>query len=579
MPQAQFESYQIQTFTQTNAGFCVFLTNRRTLAKPCPNQISQPQAEFVEFTYTKREAYGPLIVIPMASRGSMHGSYSQLESNDAIVSRLAQQDKVPWYKKPNLRLLYLLMFPTCLGVEMTNGSFDSSMLNGFQAVPSWLEFFHNPRSALLGLVSATYELGAIAALPFVPFVVDKFGRRRSILIGSILVIIGGVLQGAALNLSMFIIARFVLGSGIVFSIVAASSLIGELSHPKERAIMGALFSSCYSIGSLTAAGVTLGTFSMHSNWGWRIPSFLQAVPSLLQVSFIWFLPESPRWLVSKGRWDEAYAILVRYHAEGDESSEFVKAEYTQIEETLQEEMKNVGMSWKEAFSTTGMRKRVIIASFLGLFTKWSGNGLTSYFLSPILDSVGIHDDWTKNIINFAKGGWALVTGTFLALTTCTISLLVVFIAWTVASAEYARTHSVISSRVVLTLIFVYSPAYDIGFNALIYPFLVELFPFHTRAKGITIFQWWGRGARFVTQLMDPIGIEAAGWKYYIIYCVWIAFEVAFVYFMFPETSGRTLEELTFLYEGDHRQEVLRDPELVRLLAQGEMDALDATEDD
>jgi len=116
---------------------------------------------------------------------------------------------------------------------------------------------------------------------------------------------------------------------------------------------------------------------MPNNWGWRIPSFLQVIPSLLQVSFIWFLPESPRWLVSKRRGDEAYAILVKYHAEGDENSEFVKAEYTQIAETLQEEMKNAEMSWKETFSTSGMRKRVIIAASLGLFTRWSGNGLTS----------------------------------------------------------------------------------------------------------------------------------------------------------------------------------------------------------
>ena len=116
---------------------------------------------------------------------------------------------------------------------------------------------------------------------------------------------------------------------------------------------------------------------MRNNWGWRIPSILQIVPSLLQVIFVGFLPESPRWLVSKGRGDEAYAILVKYHAEGDENSEFVKAEFAQIEETLGEELKNAEMNWKDVLSTTGMRKRVIIASFLGLFTQWSGNGLIS----------------------------------------------------------------------------------------------------------------------------------------------------------------------------------------------------------
>ena len=116
---------------------------------------------------------------------------------------------------------------------------------------------------------------------------------------------------------------------------------------------------------------------MASNWGWRIPSFLQVVPSLLQVAFIWFLPESPRWLISRGRGDEAYAILAKYHTEGDETSEFVKAEYTQIKETLDAELKIAHINRKELLSTPGMRKRVIITSFLGLFTQWSGTGLIS----------------------------------------------------------------------------------------------------------------------------------------------------------------------------------------------------------
>ena len=116
---------------------------------------------------------------------------------------------------------------------------------------------------------------------------------------------------------------------------------------------------------------------MPDNLGWRIPSLLQVLPSLLQISFIWFIPESPRWLVSKGRGKEAYAILVKYHAEGDEISEFVMAEYTQIKQTLETELKIAQTSRKEAYSTPGMRKRVIVASFLGLFTQWSGFGIFS----------------------------------------------------------------------------------------------------------------------------------------------------------------------------------------------------------
>lgn len=93
---------------------------------------------------------------------------------------------------------------------------------------------------------------------------------------------------------MFVIARFLLGFGIPFAIVAASSMIGELAYLKERARIGSLFNASWFIGAIVAAGVTFGTFNMKSTWGWRIPSSLQIVPSLLQVCFIWFLPESPR---------------------------------------------------------------------------------------------------------------------------------------------------------------------------------------------------------------------------------------------------------------------------------------------
>ena len=126
---------------------------------------------------------------------------------------------------------------------------------------------------------------------------------------------------------------------------------------------------------MLAAAVTLGTFAMTSNWGWRIPSLLQVVPCLLQVIFIGFLPESPRWLVSRGRGDEAYAILVKYHAEGDENSEFVEAEYAEIEEALEAELKVGQIDQAQALSSPGMRKRVVIAASVGLFAQWCGVGL------------------------------------------------------------------------------------------------------------------------------------------------------------------------------------------------------------
>lgn len=89
------------------------------------------------------------------------------------------------------------------------------------------------------------------------------------------------------------------------------------------------------------------------------------------------IPESPRFLISKDRSEEAFRILVTFHAEGDYDSEFVKAEMAQIEGTIHLEMEHSQRSWGEMIRSPGMRKRAIIGSFLGLFTQWSGNTLIS----------------------------------------------------------------------------------------------------------------------------------------------------------------------------------------------------------
>lgn len=76
-------------------------------------------------------------------------------------------------------------------------------------------------------------------------------------------------------------------------------------------------------------------------------------------------------------------------------------------------------------------------------------------------------------------------------------------------------------------------------------YLVELFPFAVRSRGISVFQFFGRGAGFFSTFVNPIGLQNAKWKYLIMYCVWVGFEIICIYFLWPETSGRTLEELAF----------------------------------
>lgn len=83
---------------------------------------------------------------------------------------------------------------------------------------------------------------------------------------------------------------------------------------------------------------------------------------------------------------------------------------------------------------------------------------------------------------------------------------------------------------------------------------MEIFPYSQRAKGIAVEQLAVRAAVFFNTYVNPIALDKIGWKYYIVYCVWILVEIATVYLIFPETKDRTLEELAFMFEGHEVQE-------------------------
>jgi MFS family permease len=181
-------------------------------------------------------------------------------------------------------------------------------------------------------------------------------------------LVGVVIQTASINIAMFLVARVILGLGIPFCINGASQLIAELTYPRHTAVLNGLFNESWYVGALVAAGVTLGTFSMPNDWAWRIPSILQIIPSLLQVTFIWFIPESPRWLVSRDRSDEAFETLVTCHGEGDRDSPLVAVEFVEIQATVRNEMENSKRRWVELLQTPGNRRRTLIAACVGMFS-------------------------------------------------------------------------------------------------------------------------------------------------------------------------------------------------------------------
>jgi sugar porter (SP) family MFS transporter len=498
---------------------------------------------------------------------------------DPIVTRLVAEDKTPWYKKPNLRLMYIWLFLCCMGVEMTSG-FDSQLINTLQFAQTFHKYFGDGHKnddgdwaiepGMLGFVNSCYQLGSIFAVPFAPWVANKYGRRWSIMLGSVIMVVGALLQGFAQHVAMYIISRMLLGMGILFCIISGAALIGELGHPKERAVLTSLFNSSYFIGQIVASAIAIGTTDIPNDWAWRLPSLLQICPSILQICTVFLLPESPRFLISKDKSEEAAAILIKYHAEGDASSPLVQAEIVQIRETIKAEMEASKQSWLDLIRSPGMRRRVYVTIFIGLFTQLSGNTLLSYYSNVLFNMMGYTTPYAKSRINVANACWGLINATIIALVVTRFKrrhmymlsatlMLLVFIAMTVSlealqRAEDAGVKNSSAGIAALFFYFAYNPTYNIGNNALTYTYLVELWPYAQRSRGIGVQQIFGKLAGFFSTNVNSIALDAIKWKYLAIYCGWITFEFIVVYFLYPETSGRTLEELAFLFEDNEFNE-------------------------
>ncbi|OBT58556.1 hypothetical protein VE04_02235 [Pseudogymnoascus sp. 24MN13] len=462
-----------------------------------------------------------------------------------------------WIHDKGLRTLYFLLVIPLLSSSYQG--FDGMIMNGLQLLPPWQKEFNYPTGPILGLLNSIQTVGAMVALPFITWLVDSFGRRRAIAFGASWTIVGAILQASSKHIPQFIIARLLIGWGLAYTVVASPLLIVELAAPRHRGSIISYFGTVWFIGAIIAAWVTFGTRNIPNSWAWRIPSVLQAFPAIIQIVGIFFVPESPRWLVSKGRGSEAKAILAKYHANGDSLDSLVELEYAEIKDAVIEDAnhKQKG-SWKDLVRTAPNRRRLLLVFFCGVFIEISGNGLVQYYLNSILNSIGITGVTTKTTINGCLSIYNFVIAVVASLYVekvgrrplfiiSTAGMLVSFIIWTTLAALYT-THGTSSYAIgVLVAIFLCHGFYDIGWTPL-YSYASELLPFETRARGITFQSGVMHAFGFFGTFVNPIGLKNIGWKYYIAYIVYTILELLFVWHFIVETRGYTLEQIAQIFD-------------------------------
>lgn len=462
----------------------------------------------------------------------------------------------------NRRLVILHAWVVLLVITSSANGFDGSLMNSFQSLSSWENYFGTPKGGKLGLLNAIQNIGSLAGYPFAPYLSDGLGRRPTIWIGATIMLIGVAVQTASTNLGMFIGARFCIGFGLTFAANAAPMLVTEISYPTYRAPLTSIYNSLWYSGNVIASWTTYGTARINSNWSWRIPSLMQGIPSLFQFFLVLFAPESPRWLISKGREAEGLRTLAYYHADGDENDALVQYEFQEIKAAIEldrESAKNIG--WKSLVTSAGNRKRIVIIAAIAFFSQWSGNGLVSYYLHDVFDAIGITSETIQLLITAILAvwnlAWAICTSfyvdrlgrRFLFLTAAG-GCCIFFTMQTICSAQFAIHGTPGAAHAVIAFIFLYYAAYDVAFTPLIVTYTVEILPYSIRAKGLNVFNIVISLALIFNQYVNPIALGALAWKYYIVYCCWLAFEFVFLYFFLIETKNRTLEETAALFDGE-----------------------------
>lgn len=280
---------------------------------------------------------------------------------------------------------------------------DQGVMGGILTLPVFLEQFpdinekaagitdaeRSNRSTYQGIAVASYNLGCFLGAIITIFIGNPLGRRRMIFLGTAIMVVGAALQASAFTLEHFIIGRIItgLGNGGNTSTVPMWQSETCSAHKRGKLVMveGALITG----GIMISYWVDLGLSFAPGSVAWRFPLAFQIVFCIFILCFVLGLPESPRWLILKGRDDEAREVIASI-AEVEHSDKYVDNEFRAIKETVAEMSQG---RYSDLFARDKNRTlhRTIIAYVNQMFQQISGINLITYYAATIYQRLGMSD--------------------------------------------------------------------------------------------------------------------------------------------------------------------------------------------
>jgi sugar porter (SP) family MFS transporter len=456
--------------------------------------------------------------------------------------------------------------------------YDSGIITSTIALPTFVDYFGTPSDSTTGGIVSAFQGGAILGTIINMFAADWLGRRRTVFAGSAVSCLGASLQAGAVSIPMIIVGRFIGGVAVGMLTSTIPMYAGELSEAKFRGILSGLLQWMLSWGFLVAQWLGYGCSFVTSSFSCksarpfcstyadrstnlyglpgRFPLAFQNLPSLILLVGIFFLDESPRWLMEKDRHEEARAVLDRLRS--GEDPDLIELELQEIRDAIVADRAVGDISWKSILTRPTWRKRLLLGCGVQAFGPLSGINVMNYYGPRIYGILGISAQTSLMIIGIS-GALSIVyctVGLWLLEKAGRVKPLIVSAAGLAAAllvnavqGQYFGAGNGNQLRSMVAMNFVFSLFYTpLGIISWVYP--AEIFPVEVRALGnaITTFTNWTVNLIFAQ--FTPDALTAIEFKYFYVFFVFNLVAVLCYTFFYPETMGRTLEQMDELF-GDH----------------------------
>lgn len=463
------------------------------------------------------------------------------------------------------RLVYFTSAFVSLFVSLFG--YEQGVCSGILTFVTFNKYFHNPNATEIGLIISILEIGAMVSSLMVAKLSDKFGRKRTILIGTLVFIVGGTLQSFAVNLYVFSVGRVFSGIGVGILSTMVPSYQCEISPSEERGklvcgeftgnITGYALSVwvdyfCYFIQNVGDARENPHSFA--ANLSWRLPLFIQVIIAFVLFIGGFFIVESPRYLLDVDMDQQGFHVLSLLYDLSPEYNKAVK-EFFLIKNSILHErvlIPKYERSWKNMFKNYMLR--VLIACSAFAFAQFNGINIISYYAPMVFKEAGFNDanallmTGINGIVYllltippwFLVDKWGrkpiLISGG-LAMGICLY--LIAWIIW---------MDKLFTPNLVAVLVIVYNAAFGYSWGPIGFLIPPEVFPLAIRSKGVSIATATNWLANYIVGQLTPILQDLIEWGLYLFPASSCIISIIVVIIFYPETKGVELEDIDRVFD-------------------------------